>query len=234
MSHDSIEHQPHLEDAERDPLLAGTLTRRQFAVGGLTLGAAALLATKGVSVAEAAGAAKGSLVPTKFFHERINDVKAYPEKGTCVVLLGAGGGPDAYFNHGGSVAIWSRGSVYLVDFGIGMHRQFFSARLAPKSLRAVFLSHLHSDHFASLYPFFSEAYYYFLPPVRCDHADSEAVRPTQRRHERARRQQRAARGGAVPHQPRQSYAGDHRHSQVVGRGSLRLRQQPAGGRGRHA
>jgi ribonuclease BN (tRNA processing enzyme) len=164
MSHDSIEHQPHLEDAEGDPLLSGTLTRRQFAVGGLTLGAAALLATKGVSVAEAAGAAKGSLVPTKFFHERINDVKAYPEKGTCVVLLGAGGGPDAYFNHGGSVAIWSRGSVYLVDFGIGMHRQFFSARLAPKSLKAVFLSHLHSDHFASLYPFFSEAYYYFLPP----------------------------------------------------------------------
>ena len=62
------------------------------------------------------------------------------------------------------MAIWSRGSIYLVDFGIGMHRQFFYAQLTPKLLKAAFLAHLHSDHFSSLYPFFSECWYYFVPP----------------------------------------------------------------------
>lgn len=154
---------PQPDDGEDSPLLR-PMTRRAFTVGGLTIAAAAMMGLKGAPPTLAAGGARGSTVPTRFFHEHIHDVKALPPDGSCVVLLGAGGGPDAYFSHGGSVALWSRGSLYLVDFGIGMHRQFFYAGLSPKHLKAVFLAHLHSDHFSSLYPFFSECYYYFLPP----------------------------------------------------------------------
>ncbi len=146
------------EPPEEFPEFMRPLSRRSFATGALALGAAGLLGLR------APAAAARSVVANPFFPKRIHDVRPYDPNGTSVVILGAGGGPDAYYLHGTAVAIVSHGSVYLVDFGIGMHRQFMFARLHPAKVRAAFLSHLHSDHMHDVYPFFSTSYYYFYPP----------------------------------------------------------------------
>src|SRR3954468_21775802 len=71
---------------------------------------------------------------------------------TRVVLLGTGtpnADPDRF---GPAVAIVGNGPVYLVDAGPGVVRRAAAAEregvpaLAPKNLRMVFITHLHSDH----------------------------------------------------------------------------------------
>ena len=134
------------------PDFMAPVTRRRLLMSG-----AGALAASAVSPALALAQSPG-------FPERINRIKPYDPKGTSVVILGAAGGPDAYHMHGCSTAVVVRGQVYLVDFGIGMHRQFMLARLHPKDLRAGFLTHFHSDHMTDVYPFFSTSYYYLNPP----------------------------------------------------------------------
>lgn len=78
-------------------------------------------------------------------------------KPTRVVMLGTGTPvPDAY-RAGPSVAVIHRGQAYIFDIGAGSVRRAIEARykydipgLYPSSVRAVFLTHMHSDHVADL------------------------------------------------------------------------------------
>jgi ribonuclease BN (tRNA processing enzyme) len=71
-----------------------------------------------------------------------------------LVLLGTAGGPAWYDRrHGIASAVEVDGNVYLVDCGEGVGRQYARAGFAPfegrhtlRGLRAIFLTHLHSDH----------------------------------------------------------------------------------------
>ncbi|MFX1265154.1 MAG: MBL fold metallo-hydrolase [Promethearchaeota archaeon] len=65
---------------------------------------------------------------------------------TRVILLGTGNpNPDPQ-RMGPSVAVIVDGSVYLVDFGVGIVRRAVEAGLEPSQLTRGFLTHLHSDH----------------------------------------------------------------------------------------
>jgi len=83
-----------------------------------------------------------------------------PASGTAAIVLGSAGGPDAWTRNGPAVAIWSHGAVYLVDFGLGVLRQFRRAGLDYRKLRAGFVTHLHSDHIAELFMFFASSHYH--------------------------------------------------------------------------
>jgi ribonuclease BN (tRNA processing enzyme) len=69
-----------------------------------------------------------------------------------VVTLGTAGGPrwwrgqDASVRAGIATAVVVGDATYLVDCGHGVGTQFTRAGLPLRSLRAVFLTHLHSDH----------------------------------------------------------------------------------------
>ena len=142
------------------------------------------------------------------------------------MILGAAGGPDAYHMHGCSTAVVVRGQVYIVDFGIGMHRQFMLARLHPKDLRAGFLTHFHSDHMTDVYPFFSTSYYYLNPPYAKAGKQVALYGRPERVDQRSRRYERAP--SRPDHaQPGQPDAGLQGHDAGVRRGPVRLRQQPA-------
>jgi ribonuclease BN (tRNA processing enzyme) len=84
---------------------------------------------------------------------------------TRVVLLGTAGGPDVGRRTGTAVAIEVGDAVYLVDFGIGATLQFRRAGLDPGRLRAAFVTHLHSDHVAEAYTFFTANWYFQQRPV---------------------------------------------------------------------
>jgi ribonuclease BN (tRNA processing enzyme) len=73
---------------------------------------------------------------------------------TRLVLLGTAGGPVWYGQRQGiASAVVVDGSVYVVDCGEGVGRQYRRANFAPfegrrtlQGLRGIFLTHLHSDH----------------------------------------------------------------------------------------
>ncbi|MEV5727588.1 MBL fold metallo-hydrolase [Streptomyces pharetrae] len=72
---------------------------------------------------------------------------------TELVLLGTSGGPVPMSGRAGiSSALVVDGRVYLVDCGPGTFGRYAEAALAAEQLEAVFLTHLHSDHLADLYP----------------------------------------------------------------------------------
>ncbi|MFD0314822.1 MBL fold metallo-hydrolase [Streptomyces flavalbus] len=73
--------------------------------------------------------------------------------GTELVLLGTCGGPVPMHGRSGiASALVVDGRVYLVDCGPGAFGRFAQAGLTPDQLEAVFVTHLHSDHLADLYP----------------------------------------------------------------------------------
>ncbi|MBT2513272.1 MBL fold metallo-hydrolase [Arthrobacter sp. ISL-30] len=69
-----------------------------------------------------------------------------------VITLGTAGGPrwwaasDAGERTGIATAVVVGGSFYLVDFGQGAGRRLAQSGLELKDLRALFITHLHSDH----------------------------------------------------------------------------------------
>jgi ribonuclease BN (tRNA processing enzyme) len=64
-----------------------------------------------------------------------------------LILLGTGGGPGPKANRAAtSQAIVWNGKTYIVDCGDGVARQMAAAGLAFSSLRALFITHHHSDH----------------------------------------------------------------------------------------
>jgi ribonuclease BN (tRNA processing enzyme) len=68
--------------------------------------------------------------------------------GTSVVLLGsAGGAAPSWGRHGIASAVSVNGAVYLIDCGLGTSQRMVQAGFMMSQLRALFVSHLHSDHF---------------------------------------------------------------------------------------
>ena len=78
-----------------------------------------------------------------------------PAPRTRLVLLGTAGGPTPKAKSSApaqAVVVGDR--IYLVDCGDGVARQLALAKLPVRDLRAVFLSHHHSDHNAGYGPLF--------------------------------------------------------------------------------
>jgi len=70
-----------------------------------------------------------------------------PDSGTRLVLLGTGGGPMPKVTRSAPAqAVIVDGITYIVDCGNGVARQMAKARLGFRTLRAVFVTHHHSDH----------------------------------------------------------------------------------------
>lgn len=68
---------------------------------------------------------------------------------TQLVLLGTAGGPSIKKARAQPAnALLINGSVYIIDAGNGVARQMALAGIDPKKLRAVFITHNHSDHMA--------------------------------------------------------------------------------------
>ncbi|MGA5563564.1 MBL fold metallo-hydrolase [Streptomyces platensis] len=104
-----------------------TANRRTFL--GTALAAGALSALPGT-----AAAAAGPTGPV-------------PSTGTHVITLGTQAGPTIRGPRNGiATALVVDGSLYLFDCGLGLTRQMNSAGVDVSGLRAVFLTHLHSDH----------------------------------------------------------------------------------------
>jgi len=78
-----------------------------------------------------------------------------PPRRTRLVLLGTSGGPTPKAKGAApaqAVVVGDR--VYLVDCGDGVARQLALAKLPVRDLRAVFITHQHSDHNAGYGPLF--------------------------------------------------------------------------------
>ncbi|MGH3469112.1 MAG: MBL fold metallo-hydrolase [Thermocrispum sp.] len=74
-----------------------------------------------------------------------------PDTGTHLVTLGTAAGPAVRSERRGiATAVVVDGDLYLVDCGLGVVRQAIEAALPMKRMRAVLLTHLHSDHIAEL------------------------------------------------------------------------------------
>lgn len=74
---------------------------------------------------------------------------------TRLVLLGTGGGPTPKAERAAPAqAIVVGDRIYLVDCGDGVARQLVLAKLPLRNLRAVFITHQHSDHNAGYGPLF--------------------------------------------------------------------------------
>lgn len=72
--------------------------------------------------------------------------------GPVVVTLGTSGGPVLWGGdrHGIATAVLVGDRTYLIDCGYGVARQMRAAGIPFASLRAIFLTHLHSDHVIDL------------------------------------------------------------------------------------
>src|SRR5262245_42746029 len=74
---------------------------------------------------------------------------------TRLVLLGTAGGPTPKVGHSAPAQVIVVGDrIYLVDCGDGVARQFALAKLPFPQLRAIFITHQHSDHNAGYGPLF--------------------------------------------------------------------------------
>lgn len=70
---------------------------------------------------------------------------------TRVVLLGTAGGPSLRPGRSSpAAAVVVDGVPYVVDCGYGVGRQLIDAHVSPAALRAIFVTHHHSDHNADL------------------------------------------------------------------------------------
>lgn len=68
-----------------------------------------------------------------------------------LILLGTAGGPTPKPNRAAAAqVILVDGAAYVVDCGNGVGRQFVLAGIPLRSLRAIFITHMHSDHVADL------------------------------------------------------------------------------------
>lgn len=67
--------------------------------------------------------------------------------GTKLVLLGTKGGPRLGGNRANPAnALIVHGDAYVIDTGMAVTAQIVKAGIAFKSIRSVFISHMHSDH----------------------------------------------------------------------------------------
>ncbi len=71
------------------------------------------------------------------------------DAGTRLVLLGTAGGPSIKAIRAQPAnALIVNGAVYIIDAGNGVCRQMALANISSQALRAVFITHNHSDHVA--------------------------------------------------------------------------------------
>ena len=69
------------------------------------------------------------------------------DRGTRLVLLGTAGGPSAKKNRSQAAnAVIVNGDIYIMDAGDGVVRQLSRAGFSVAKVRAVFITHHHSDH----------------------------------------------------------------------------------------
>lgn len=76
-----------------------------------------------------------------------------PSTGTHLVLLGTQGGPIPGARAATSSALVVDGSIYIIDAGSGLPVRFSEAKLGFDRVKAMFITHLHSDHFADYFNF---------------------------------------------------------------------------------
>nr|WP_086492189.1 MBL fold metallo-hydrolase [Novosphingobium panipatense] len=73
--------------------------------------------------------------------------KTAPAKGARLVLLGTKGGPRVGGTRSNPAnALVVDGKVYVIDTGMGVTAQIVKAGLNLADIRAIFISHMHSDH----------------------------------------------------------------------------------------
>ncbi|MDR7301722.1 MBL fold metallo-hydrolase [Haloactinomyces albus] len=110
--------------------------RRTVLAGSMAAAGTLLTAATGTSASAAEGAATSAGVP---------------DTGTHVVTLGTAAGPAVRSPRQGiATAVVVDGNLYVVDTGLGVVRQIAEAELPTNRLRAILLTHLHSDHIAEL------------------------------------------------------------------------------------
>lgn len=84
---------------------------------------------------------------------------ALPEPGTRIVLLGTAGGPSAkYARAQPANAVIVDDDIYIVDAGDGIVRQLSLGGYPLAKVRAVFITHLHSDHVTGYGPLLLRAW----------------------------------------------------------------------------
>jgi len=72
-----------------------------------------------------------------------------PQNGTQLILLGTAGGPATKRNRSQPAnAVVVNGDIYILDAGDGVARQLTLAGFSVANVRAVFITHNHSDHMA--------------------------------------------------------------------------------------
>lgn len=69
------------------------------------------------------------------------------------MMLGTQGGPIPGARAATATALVVDGAIYLVDAGAGLPIRFSEARLNFAAVRALFVTHLHSDHYADAFTF---------------------------------------------------------------------------------
>jgi ribonuclease BN (tRNA processing enzyme) len=124
-------------DGQEGGTAAARPTRRALIGSAAVVGAAAL---------GAAGA------PGRALAAPARPDRGGPDARTRLVLLGTAGGPVPIAERFGiSSAVVVGDRTYLFDAGRGSASQYVRAGLPLKSLRAVFMTHLHADHTADLF-----------------------------------------------------------------------------------
>ncbi|WP_305093893.1 MBL fold metallo-hydrolase [Prescottella sp. R16] len=116
------------------------LSRRALITASLTVAGASALAACTKSdpeVAPAAVAASGT--------------PEIPKTGLALVTVGTAAGPSVRSARNGiATALVVDGNLYVIDAGLGVTRGVSDAKLPTKDLKAIFLTHLHSDHIGEL------------------------------------------------------------------------------------
>ena len=70
----------------------------------------------------------------------------------AVTILGNSSAKPTATGHPSAQVVNINEQFFLVDAGEGVQRQMARCGISPLKLRAVFISHLHGDHFFGLFP----------------------------------------------------------------------------------
>lgn len=98
-----------------------------------------------------AGGALAAALPAPVLGQLSGQLLGEGRAGTRLILLGTAGGPTPKPNRSQPAqVIVVDGAAYVIDCGNGVARQMVLAGVPLRSLRAIFITHMHSDHVADL------------------------------------------------------------------------------------